>query len=227
MEPRRHVRTELIELLLQQGLTARALSELLILGSNVPDDSATRVEIGRMYLRAGDARRAREFFDSVLEREPRNPQALSGSGEAAFVSGDYADARRLLAGVPDTDPAAALRVVADHLLTADPLAPRLSIEERRRRTARTLAHAGTVLEACGAASGNGAPDVQVQALADEHEAASAGFGARGTAASREAIEQVFDLVYRIERQVGQACPEAGPLGRAILLIGRRHGLDEP
>ena len=41
-------------------------------------------------------------------------------------------------------------------------------------------------------------------------------------------EEALELAYRVQASVEQACgPATAPLDRAILLIGRRHGLDRP
>jgi hypothetical protein len=42
------------------------------------------------------------------------------------------------------------------------------------------------------------------------------------------VDDGLDLACRVERAVEQGCSVLGaPLDRAILLIGRRHGFDEP
>jgi hypothetical protein len=44
---------------------------------------------------------------------------------------------------------------------------------------------------------------------------------------RDLVDDGVDLVYRIERAMEQSCGiPAAPLDRALLLIGRRHGLGE-
>ena len=54
-DARRQVRIELIRYLLAHEQRARALSELLVLTGNLPDDVTSQAEAGRLFLEAGGA----------------------------------------------------------------------------------------------------------------------------------------------------------------------------
>ena len=152
-EQGRVLRTELIELLLRHGQRARALSQALVLAADIPAEPGWQLTAGRLLLAAGDARRALDRFTAVLAVNPSNAEARAGAGESAFDLGDYARARRYLAGVAAADARlASLREIAGLVLTADPLAPRLSVSERNRRLESMATHAADELDRCAAAA---------------------------------------------------------------------------
>ena len=226
LDARRQVRIDLIELLLSYDQRSRALSELLVLIANLPDDPAAHAAAGQMLLRAGDPRRALDRFVDVLDRDPKAGEALAGAGEAAFELGDYQQARRYLAAAPvSLGRVEELRTIVDLVLTTDPLAPRLSLRERRRRLAIHVKEAASGLAQCltGPLGSEAATDLQ--ALSVEVEALAATLGTRAAPRSREAIEEGFDLAHRGARTVVQTCGASTPADRATLLIARRYGLD--
>lgn len=227
-DTQRSLRTELVRFLLAHGERARALSELLVLTATSPDDAGAHREVGRLFLDAGDPSRALLHFSRTLEAAPRDRDALAGAGEAAFELGDYGRARRYLrATSADDGRLADLQRVAELVLAHDPLAPRLSFAERRRRLTAGFRHAAERLDTClarqraDAAAGPG----DLNGLRAEAAAFAPALAARR--ARPELIEEGVDLVYRIERTIEGACGAAAPLDRALLLIGRRHGLDQP
>jgi len=218
---RRQVRVELVKFLLAQNETSRAVSELIALSSDLPDEAAARVEVGRLLLQAGDARHAADQFARALRTDPRDVDALAGAGEAAFRLGDYESARAYLrtvaAGRAEVDE---LREIASLVLSRDPLANRVASGERRRRLEADLAHATDRLRDCVAPA---APQ-DAAALQQESEA----FAARlETPEGRdvETIDAGVDLIDRIERAAAIRCPPK-PMDRALLIIARRHGSDE-
>ena len=135
-DARRQVRVELICYLLGHEQRGRALSELLVLEGNLPDDARLQTEVGQLFLEAGEPRRGLERFRQALRSDPKNEAALTGAGEAAFDAGDYPSAQRFLRAV--TSPSgrvSELRAIADLVLTRDPLRPGLSERERQERIA--------------------------------------------------------------------------------------------
>ena len=79
----RELRLELVEYLLSHPLAQRALSELSILSSNMPEDADTRNRLGILLLRAGDAGGALEQFRKVLGSRRAIAEALAGAGRKA------------------------------------------------------------------------------------------------------------------------------------------------
>jgi tetratricopeptide (TPR) repeat protein len=223
---RREARIELIRYLLQQRLQARALSELLVLSANLPADATSQLLIGELYLQADEPRRAAEVLARGLGRDPGNGRMRARLGEALFRSGEYARARRELALAPDhLDDVVRLRAVCDFVLTRDPLMSRLSLRERQRRLALALSYARNRLETCRSAGGQTHGVSRLEGL--QQEVLMLGSEVARTQAVREApavAELVVALTARTEHAV-EGCVPAEPLGEALLLIARRHGLD--
>ncbi len=121
---RRHVRIELIQYLLAHGQHGRALSELLVLSANLPDDVASQTQAGRLYLSAGEPRRALEHFQRALDAEPKNQVAVIGAGQAAFEEGDYANAQRYLRSTPRSAAVSQTREITDLGTDAGSASPR-------------------------------------------------------------------------------------------------------
>jgi hypothetical protein len=180
-----------------------------------------------MLLRAGDPRRALDRFAAVLTHDPKSGEALAGAGEAAFELADYPQARRYLTAAPSSlGRVEELRTIVNLVLTTDPLAPRLSLQERRRRLGLHLTAAASELAQCVAGPQGGGPSSPaLRALGAEVDALVAALDTRRGPRTREAIEEGFDLAHRGARAVVDECGAATPADRATLLIARRYGLD--
>ena len=229
-EERRQVRLELIDFLLARGERDRALSELLAVDANLPADAAVQVQVGGLFLSAGDPRQALDRFVGALEADPDSEAAFAGAGESAFELGDYAGARRYLdAAPPDDGRLAELREVTELVLTGDPLEPRLSANERSRRLLAAFEQAMQTLEGC-LADPSVAVDARVGLDALHAEALEFGVAvaAQRRGDLRTLIDDGVDLVYRVEQSIEGSCETPTmPLDRALLLIGRRHGFEQP
>jgi len=79
---RRDVRMELIHFLIAQHDETRALSELLVLDSELPDNADAHVQTAKLFLEEGDARHALDDFDEALRLDPRNGEARAGKDQA-------------------------------------------------------------------------------------------------------------------------------------------------
>ena len=118
-DARRRVRIELIRYLLAHEQRGRALSELLVLSGNLPDDVKSQTEAGQLFLDAGEPRRGLDRFRQALRIDPKNAAALAGAGEAAFEAGDYTSAQRYLRAV-DSPSARVSEFRVGHRPGADP-----------------------------------------------------------------------------------------------------------
>ena len=220
-ERRRQVRVELIEFLLKHDDRSRALSELLLLSGGLPDDPAAHVATARMYLDAGDPQRAFAHFSAALKRAPDNGAALAGGVRASFALGDYTTARRLFLRIRDHDPELdRIGAISERVLTADPLARGIGAAERWRRLREAADHTYSALAACAAA----APALAAgdAAALDQLRVPPPSSSRPRARPSRDDDEAAFDLVYRVELAVENACGAASPDDRALLIIGRRH-----
>jgi Tfp pilus assembly protein PilF len=218
---RNAVRAELARFLLLQDRRPAALAELVALGTTTPETAAARVELGGMFLGAGDPARALDEFRRALRIDPRAAGALAGAGEAAFALDRFADARGYFRQARSLPPRLEeLRDLADAVLTSDPLAPRIAPAERRRRLLAALARAQARAAECLARLDAGDPArPALEAAQAEARAAAAAAGGPGVI---ERAEAGVDLTYRIEQRAEQACPGGTRLDAALLIIGRRH-----
>jgi tetratricopeptide (TPR) repeat protein len=224
-EERRRVRTELIEFLLAHDEHGRALSELLLMAANLPEDAAVQARVGRMFLAAGNPRLALDHFERAERLDTDNADALAGAGEAAFQLEDYSRALRYLKrAAPDDTRVMELRDLAQLVLSDDPLAPRLRAGERQRRLMLAVRQALQRLDGC--LDVPRAPASLGLLRNDALDLASTLERSRGPV-PRDLVDDGVDLVYRAERAAEGTCGTPPALfDRAIVLIGRRHGLEE-
>lgn len=211
---RRSARTELIRFLLARGDTKRAISELMTLSANLTGDPAAEQDAARLFLEAGDPAHARELYGRALAADPGNAEASAGAGEAAFKMGDYATARRYLDALSSRTAAQQdMLETADAVLAADPLAPRISATERRRRLEAAFGRATERISAC--AGSVTAPDGFEEWRKSRN---------RRRTLDPNDIEEALELVLRAERATDRCAPPA-PIDRAIAIVARRHGID--
>jgi tetratricopeptide (TPR) repeat protein len=225
-DARRRVRVELVRFLLTHNQQGRAVAELVALNADLPDDAAAHVEVGQLFVAAGDTGRALDQFQRALRLAPGNGAALAGAGLAAFKAGDYQAARKYLHAAPEAISAVIeTREVVELVLSNDPLAARIGSVARRRRLADAFSYAGARLTACLEQRSGGPPSSDEVALRDEARAFEARLKRSGPL-EEDTIESGLELVDRIERAVVQACPPPSPRDRALLLIGQHHGVDQ-
>lgn len=208
---REELRLELVGYLLQQDLRDRALAELLIIAADLPNDADRRVRVAELFLASGEPQRALDQYRLALEVAPSHGAALAGAGRAAVDLGDYAAARRFLRRAPDGAEMDALRATVDHVLANDPLAPRLSRAERRRRAIAAATWAARQIEQCGSGAA-------AQSLRD----------AIGKLPERDAMaaaERAVSLLHQADREATGACRGNDPESRGWLIIARRHPED--
>ena len=214
---RRRIRLELIRFLLSHDQAGRALSELLAVSADVPDDVPTLLEIGRLFAAAGDPRHALGQFQRAVRAAPENRDALVGAGQAAFSLGDYSLARRYLRAAPvQSDAVDELRSVVDLVLSRDPLASRIGSAERRQRLVSNFEYAERRLEGCIAGADPGGSALRNEALEFENSLKTP------AAFEPDTIELGVDLVDRIQQWTTRQCGPATVLDRALMLIGHRH-----
>jgi tetratricopeptide (TPR) repeat protein len=220
-DARRQVRTELIRYLLAHQERGRALSELLLLVGNLPDDVKSQSEAGQLLLEAGDARRALDRFRQALRIDPKNAAALAGAGEAAFDSGDYASAQRYLRAVePAPSRVRELRAIADLVLARDPLRPGLSLRQRQERVMAGFTRALEILNDC--TNKQPANSSGLESLRSEASALEPDLSLDRVRRTPESIDTGLNMIYRIEQRADEICGQGSDFDRALLLIGARH-----
>jgi Flp pilus assembly protein TadD len=212
------LRVELVRYLLDQGQESPALSETLALVGNMPDTTSWQIEAAGLFMAAGDAGRALDRFAFVLETEPDNGPALAGGGRAAFALDDFARARRFLTDAPDDlEEVTELRAVSDFVLTRDPLAPRLSTEQRRQRLIANMARSRERLSECAAVVTVSPALALAQKEIADFEPLLQPEAFRD---SSDTVETGIDLVLRVEQAAARVCGAPTKLDRALAIIGR-------
>jgi tetratricopeptide (TPR) repeat protein len=221
-DARRRVRFELIRFLLTHDQISRALSELLALSTDLPDDVPLRLEVAQLFAKAGDHGHALDQFQRVLHLAPESGEALAGAGQAAFQLGEYRLARTYLRRAPaEAAEVTKTREVVDLVLSNDPLANRLGSAERRRRLAADFSYARQRLDTCIERRSGGQPSNDVLAIQSEAQALEKQLKPPAIL-EQDTVETGVDLVDRIERLVTQSCGPPTALDQALLLIGRQH-----
>ncbi len=223
-DARREVRFELVDLELRNGETARALSELLAVTSDLPDDAAAHTRVAQLFARAGDPRRALAQYERALRLSPGEPSALAGAGEAAFAIGDFERARTYLRDAPVTDDRVArTRGVVDAVLSDDPLARGIRMAERKRRLTDDLDYLGGRLQTCGP-SGGAPPAGGGESLRQE-TATMRGELDRPGAFDQDFVDNALDLFGRVVGHLARACGPLAARDEALALIARRNAAD--
>jgi tetratricopeptide (TPR) repeat protein len=224
LDGRRAVRIELIRYLLAHEQRGRALSELIVLSGNLPDDVKSQTEAGQLFLNAGEPRRGLDRFRQALRIDPKNAAALAGAGEAAFEAGDYTSAQRYLRAVDSPSARVSeLQPITDQVLTRDPLRPGLSLRQRQNRVMTGFRRALEALDDCvikKPAANNAFDSLRAEAGALEPE-----LTLERLRRTPESIDTALNLIYRIEQQTADTCGQGSAFDRALLLIGRRHEAD--
>src|SRR5919112_1407239 len=85
------------ERLASRGAHEEALKRFQALAAANPDDTVSRLWIGRLHLRMGQPRRAAGVFESLVAVDGRNIDALSGLGVALVEAGEWTRAKEVLA----------------------------------------------------------------------------------------------------------------------------------
>lgn len=226
-ERRRQVRIELVKMLLERNQTSRAISELLILQTELPATATSHTEAGRLFLQAGDPQHALKEFQEALEVERKFDPALHGAGEASFDLGDYSSARRYLSEVNEgnqTRKSKKLLAIAQLVLANDPLARHLSTEEKRRRLAAGLDRALERAQQCVSGKVQDGSQAELQSEISEALAGRSQLLPKEIERNPEIVRTAMELTYRLENTTTQSCGNASDIDEAWLLIGRKHGV---
>jgi tetratricopeptide (TPR) repeat protein len=228
-DSRRELHFELVRFLLEHHDRDRALAELLVLESELPAKGAPQFELARLLLRAGDPRRALAQFEDAARMDPKSSRAFAGAGEAAFELGEYGRARRNLEAALRLDAGKsrtrALLETTNLVFSMDPLAPRLSVDERLRRLGLGIDQAALRLKTC-IEERSKLPSLPAPELDDLWSAATDLRGridSKHMRADPDLARAGVELISGIEEATSRRCGEPTGADLALLLIGRRHG----
>jgi predicted Zn-dependent protease len=227
-EHRRRARLELAEFLLKAGEKPQARAELIALSADLPSDPVVQTQAAALLVRTGKYEHAITLFGQALRLRPNYAPALEGAGEASFEIGNYRDARRYLTrakregALPPRSQS--LLETATLILESDPLAPRLSGQERAARALQAFAQSMTRLSDCAKARGvsfeNGPQQADLQKTHALALALRPKVRERSLARDADLLLKVTDMVFEIEKVTERACGEPQGLDLALLLLSR-------
>lgn len=222
---RRGIRLEFVRFLIAHQQSARAVSELLGIAADLPDQRLLHVQVGDLFTQAGDPAHALDQYQQALRLAPADSQALAGAGMSAFHVGQYALARNYLRRIPGAhDDVATTRDIVESVSSNDPLASRLGSAERRRRLTIDLTYVSQRLSTCPARPGSGEPIAGAPALQAEADRFVRGLTPQSVL-DQDTIETGVDLIARLARMIVQHCEAPTSHDQALVLIGRQHGGD--
>ncbi len=219
------LRLELIRFLLGHQKRNIALSELLILETELPQSAEAHVAAARLFLQAGDAQHALKNYAKAIELDKNNVGALTEAGEAAFRLGNYQQAEEYLKAALELNPEAEktrqLLLVNEMVLSDDPLEPHLSKDESQERLLRGFEQARLRLAGCLSQTTDQEQSKELAALTERARTLESELHAKRLADS-ELTRTGVELIYTIEKTVSGACGKPEGLDEALLLIGLMH-----
>jgi predicted Zn-dependent protease len=225
---RRQAGLELAEFLLRIRQKAQAQAELIALTADLPPDPGLETQVGMLLLKTGEYEHAMPLFRQALRLRPNYTPALEGAGEASFEMRNYRDARGYLArakreGALSTQ-SQSLLDTATLILESDPLARRLSAQERARRALLAFSQSMERLSGCAAARGvsfeNGPQQSDLQKVNALALALKPKVRERNLARDSDMLVKVTDMVFEIEKVTERACGEPQGMDLALLLLSR-------
>ena len=224
---RRLLRIELIRFLLDHQDPNRALSELLILETDLPRTASSYLEAAKLFRETGDAPDALKTYIEALRLDPHNIDGLTGAGEVEFQLGNYIAAERHLKAALAADPKSSqtkqLLSLTQMVLDDDPLAPRIPREEQRKRLLLDLQQASQRLETCV----NGTPDLnkkaELSSLKDQATEEQTKLHSDKALLDSDVVNAEVQLIYQSEQATSSICGAPAGLDQALLLIGLKHG----
>ena len=236
IEMRWNVRRELCEFLLSQGAASQAEPALVALADNTPDgDPEKQLVAGKLLLEGQLWNRALDEFRSLLEKDRNNPDALEGAGIAAYNLGDYSRAVGFLSRLPkerSEDPKILPLLLTARQIEADnPFLQGLSITEKARRTVNALRIAESRARSCMGPShppgAPAAPHSELGNLLTTAQQETRDWDERDLIRDPDRINAAMSLVFQIENAAAKSCGEPAGEDRALWLIARGMGSNQP
>jgi tetratricopeptide (TPR) repeat protein len=224
---RQEVRRELIEFLISENAKEQALAETVALAAHLPDTPTAHLELGDLFSQVDDAANALQSYSWALHREPGNQMALRGAGEAAFKTGNYRQAKRLLSALAEPDSKANETLeTANLVLESDPLEPRLADSERVQRVKADLEIAKSRIEQCLVQKAS----LPTMALQDELSKLMAQQQIVSDAWKRRDpnfLFSSFEVIYNAESAISNRCGPMRIQDTALLLMSQKNrGLEQ-
>lgn len=224
---RRQLRLELIRFLLDHQERNRALSELLLLETDLPRSAAYRLETAKFFLQAGDAPNALKNFAEAVRLDPHNVDALTGAAEADFQLGNYTAAQRYLKSALALNPRSLqsqqLLSLTQMVLDDDPLARHISAQEQQKRLLFDFGQSRERLESCLSRTADQKTNAELQDLETKALEMETELHSNSPPVDSDFVSSGVALIYEIEKAASTSCGTAAGTDQALLLIGLKHG----
>jgi len=223
------VRKEFCEYLLDNNAMNQAEAEIIALADNTsPEDFGGQKTAGDLLIRARMWSRALQEFQTLLSHDPHDEDALAGAATAAFQLAQYSQAEEYLERLPRVklaDPELTrMHEISRSVLSLNPFAPGLSIDEKAKRTAEATAVARTRASACerqnGSTSLPGASGSTLASAMATSNQNAADWTARNLRKYPERIKPAMSSVFELEDAVAGQCGEPQGADYALWLIAR-------
>lgn len=223
---RRTARLELVDLLLGINHKEQAQAELIALSENVGEDPAEQVRLGDLFTRAGEYERALAAYRLAVKADRRNPRALAGAGNAAFMLGLYPLAEQYLEAEREASPndktSDERLKITKMVLNMDPYRSIIPLDERNHLVLQAFATAGQRLAECAVPNNITSGGPSLPSLGDQWTAMKPQITLAQLARHPKLADKAMDLIFHIERQTNTLCgTPAGP-DMALLLIAKLH-----
>jgi CIC family chloride channel protein len=214
-------RFELASMLVRQGAKRQALTELLALADEVPNDTAARKRVGRILLEIDAARDAAGVFRDLLRQDDRDAEAYAGLGEAQFALEEYASAcdafRRAARWDSDQETIRTRLAGCEKILALDPTLRGLKAPERHARSVRLVAEALGRLETC---LGGAAVPADARKAMEEARRALARRRPRSYSDATDANTSLADRLWAIGEATCGEAPADDPVSRVLAKVSR-------
>ena len=223
---RRQLRVELIHFLLGHQERNLAISELLILETELPNAAISWIETAKLFIEAEDLQHALKDYSAASRLDSHNVEALTGAGETSFQLGDYIKAKQYLRASLNLDPqsekTSQLLSLTDMVLADDPLAPHLTAAERQGRLMPDFERSLQRLESCLDQNSSSETNAGLQSLKTEALAMEPKLSQRKPLPDSDMVEAGTNLIFRMQKAVSDSCGETSDPDQALILIGLLH-----
>jgi len=229
---RSQARIELIQFLLKKGAPANAESELMALSNSLPPDPAAHLQAAQLFAQAQDYAGALSQYREVLHLDHLNSSALTGAGEAAYNSGNYAAAQRYLQEALNKNPqdanARQLLTTTELIVRTNPFRGHISDVERNRRIAAAFGQAEKRLTDCAQQTGvnlnatGASPSPPLTSLQARWMATKPDLNRLRSPAETDLPDAIMDVVFQIEQQTASVCGRPQGADLALFLISQKR-----
>jgi tetratricopeptide (TPR) repeat protein len=225
-ENRRAASLELIHFYLDRGDSGHAISQLMILADNLPENPQMQSQVAGLFSQAGDERRALKLYRSAEQLDPDSLPAILGAGEAAFRIGDFnaAQAYFIHALRLDESNASAKKQLAvlQSLNLLDPNEHGLSESEKIKRTLRMFEISGNRLQSCAGLT----TDSSIASQTEQWKQRKSVANVHSLTQHPEEVDSLQEFSISTETLAQLKCGEPSVDDSAILAIARHREMED-